>query len=94
MIYNNFGKLSIAILKTCLMGFVLSVLWGWFVVPFGVMALTIPHAVGLAFVVRLFTINFERVEEYKKASMGIKAVIFIDFYLFALAIGWLISLFM
>lgn len=33
---------------------VLKSIWLWFVVPFGVMPLTIPHAVGLSGVVALF----------------------------------------
>lgn len=35
-------------------GYVASTLWGWFVVPLGVMAISYWHAVGLICVVRLF----------------------------------------
>lgn len=31
--------------------FVLMTLWGWFVVPLGVQALNLPHAIGLALIV-------------------------------------------
>lgn len=47
------------IFATCLLfifwgGYVTSILWGWFVVPLGVMAITYWHAVGLSCVVAAF----------------------------------------
>ena len=34
-------------------GFVLSILWSWFVVPLGLHAITVPHAIGLTLIVSL-----------------------------------------
>lgn len=40
-------------------GYVLSILWGWFVVPtFGLAPLSIPAAIGLAMVVHYLTYNY------------------------------------
>jgi hypothetical protein len=43
---------------TVIRGFVLLLLWRWFVaVPFGVMPLTIAHALGLSALIQLFTMS-------------------------------------
>jgi hypothetical protein len=34
-------------------GFVLSIMWGWFVVPLGLPTITVPNAIGLALIVDL-----------------------------------------
>ena len=36
-------------------GWVLSILWGWFIVPLGAMALSVPAAIGVALVVSFLT---------------------------------------
>lgn len=51
-------------------GFVLSVLWGWFVVPvFHLPALTIPVAIGLGLIVGLLTQKIPTDEELKASSI-------------------------
>ena len=40
-----------------LKGFVLSRLWLWFMVPLGVMPITLAHAYGLAVMIALFTVH-------------------------------------
>jgi len=48
---ENIGKLAVGILSLILTAFVLTYLWGWFIVPLGVKALSIPHAVGISAIV-------------------------------------------
>ncbi len=45
------GFIASVIVGTILRGFVLSILWGWFVVPFGVPPIGIAWAIGLSLMV-------------------------------------------
>lgn len=47
------GLVGLAILR----GFVLSVLWGWFLVPLGVTDIGIAGAIGISFIISMFTAN-------------------------------------
>lgn len=48
--------LAVVIVPLALLrGWVLSLLWGWFIVPLGVPAVGVVHAIGIAFVVGMFT---------------------------------------
>lgn len=38
-------------------GFLLMTLWGWFIVPLGVVALSLPHAIGVGIIFSLFKNN-------------------------------------
>ena len=49
------GIVVLVVLEVLLTGFAFSVLWGWFVVPLGVAALGVAHAIGLGMVVRFLT---------------------------------------
>lgn len=51
------GAVAFAISASVVLnGYVLSVLWGWFIVPvFGLPALTIPVAIGIALVISFLT---------------------------------------
>ena len=72
-------------------GYVLSVLWGWFIVPvFGLPALSIPFAIGVCIVVGLLT--FQHHEE--KRSFG--QLIPLSFLLPATALlcGWIVTKFL
>ena len=46
---------GLTILSTPLNGLVLSVLWGWFMVPLGVPGINIAHAIGISCVVGLLS---------------------------------------
>ena len=55
-------------LMAVLRGWVLSILWGWFMVPvFGLPVLNIPFAIGLALVVRLLTSSSSSKDDDKYA---------------------------
>lgn len=68
-------------------GFVLSIMWGWFAVPLGLPAISIPMAIGLALTGKMM-LGFRG----GKAENGMKAWInTICVPLFALAIGWIVK---
>lgn len=101
-IYEPLGKFALAILNlaytigcTILSGYVLSILWGWFAVPaFGLPALTIPLAMGIMLVVSYMTkqadFNNSDREDYQKRVN----VVMIVKPLAALAVGYVIKMFM
>jgi hypothetical protein len=41
------GRISMSIVLALYGAFAVSMLWSWFVVPFGIMALSLPHAIGI-----------------------------------------------
>lgn len=47
--------IALGVVATILQGFVLKVLWGWFFVPLGAPAITIPLALGVALTVGMLT---------------------------------------
>lgn len=73
-------------------GYTLSVLWGWFVVPLGVMALTIPQSLGIALTVGYITHQRNKIEEdagfWNALAVGVcKSLLF-------LGLGWIYHIFM
>lgn len=74
-------------------GYVLSILWGWFVAPlFGVPELGVINAIGLAIIIAYMTRGESSVE--KNEDIIIKIVNAFLKPSFALLIGWLVTLFM
>lgn len=49
------GMFATMILSPILRGWVLTILWGWFAVPFGLPVLNIPTAIGVALIVSYLT---------------------------------------
>lgn len=47
--------LSIIIPYTIVRGFVVSILWGWFITPFGLPAISLPLAIGLSLTIGYIT---------------------------------------
>lgn len=78
-------------------GFVLSILWGWFVaVPFGVIVLTVPMAIGLHLTVSFMTQSIttqQAGQTYTDFVAGQLSEIFFR-PLVSLAIGWVVTFFM
>lgn len=91
------GKLSVAILSTLWSGYVLSILWGWFIVPFFLLpALPVAYAIGL----RLIALSFARVsakdvddndgiEDVYMKALGIAVTL----PAYCLFLGWVVTLF-
>lgn len=80
-------------LAAVLRGLVLSIMWGWFVVPtFGLAPLSIPIAMGLGLILA-FTTHQPRYDAEKRGNWADVVGRIIMQPLGTLAIGWLISLF-
>ena len=91
------GYIVVLIFGTALNGWALSVLWGWFIVPtFGASKLEIAPAIGLAMVVSFLTAKFQMQDEGGDAKRRLvtHSVFVIIHPLLALAIGWIVQLFM
>jgi hypothetical protein len=79
-------------------GYVLSILWGWFVIPvFKAPALSITTAIGLSLVINMLisrsnSSNKEKKEIGELIGETIGSTIFLP--LFTLFIGWIVKLFM
>lgn len=81
-------------------GWVLSILWKWFIVPFGAPNISIPVAIGIAIVIGFLTKQTESkhcVDDRPKETRTIDAVaqIFaaILYPFVALGIGWIVQSF-
>lgn len=74
-------------------GFVLSILWGWFMVgPLGVPALSIPAAIGITLIVAyLVTSKIQESADRGVVSMFTKGALI---PLFALGLGWIVARFL
>jgi len=76
-------------------GFVLSALWGWYIVPLGLPAIGIVHAIGLALLVRYLTYHHnkcKRETEEENPISKLVARVFV-YPIAVLFIGWLIHIF-
>lgn len=47
--------LGLMVVLSILRGFVLSQLWGWFIVPIGVPSISVPQAIGIAIIASVLT---------------------------------------
>lgn len=83
----------LVVISSILRGYVLSVLWGWFVVPtFGLPALSIPIAIGISLILA-FTTHQISVKKEEDKSFGTQFSNIILHPLLVLAIGWIVTLF-
>ena len=75
-------------------GYVLSVMWGWFIVPlFGLPLLSIPYAIGLNLIVSFLTQpNYKPSSDKEKAISKVVAEIMVGAFspLMYLGIGWIV----
>ncbi len=55
-------------------GFVLSILWGWFLVPLGVPAIGTAHAIGIAVVMGMFHRNNAKRDDEGFAYIGLALI--------------------
>lgn len=90
---KSLAELFIAVpLIVILRGFVLTVLWGWFVVTtFGLPELSLPAALGVALVAQFLIYHPYRKPEESTSSERIGRAV--GYNLFALGIGWIVHLF-
>ncbi|MNK14372.1 hypothetical protein D3C87_324890 [compost metagenome] len=72
-------------------GYILSILWGWFLVPLGMPIITIPLAIGFTLIVGYFTTNKKpKSEEY---NWGEAVAVSSLTPLLFLGIGWIVKFF-
>lgn len=56
----------VMIAVTVFRGYVLSEMWEWFIVPFGVKSLNVVHAIGLSMIVAFLTYQHDAAKEVKR----------------------------
>jgi hypothetical protein len=75
-------------------GWVLSVLWAWFLVPLGVPAINVVTAIGVALVVAYMTYQLQTGKSDPDASYPFQSLFVAVFKpLFALGFGWVVHMF-
>jgi len=76
-------------------GYVLSILWVWFLVPFGLPAISVAHSIGVAMVTSWLTYQHRAStqEDKEQALQGLGVVLIIR-PLAALGIGYIVKQFM
>jgi len=77
------------VLLVFLRGFALKCMWGWFVMPLGVMALSFWHALGLSVTLLAFTGRSSSTDP--KESFGMRVAVAICVTLLLLGVAWLIA---
>ena len=93
------GFIAVMAASSVANGFVLGILWKWFVVPvFGLSALTLPQSMGIALIVgsltRTYTGDLATKEEPQGKQLGKRILFSFLSPLLALIIGWIIHQFM
>lgn len=92
------GVIVLIVASSILNGYVLSVLWGWFVVPtFGAPSLSIAPAIGIALVVGYMTHQIHDCQKEdrsfsQKIAEGVAMIVLKP--MLALFFGWIVHLFM
>lgn len=92
-----FAWLALTGAGTAWYGWILTILWAWFVVPtFRAPVLTLPVAIGLALIARLFGFSTSSTDEKKSQAdrFSYVAVWMITMPAMSLGIGWLVHLWM
>lgn len=91
MLFSVIGGIAILVLNTVLRGFVLSVLWKWFMeTTFRLPGITIPQALGISLIASFLT--YQYVED--KRAFSTQIVVGLLTPLFFLLAGWIYSLFL
>ena len=94
LIFGGIGVFVFTItLSSILRGFVLSKLWGWFIVPlFGLPSLSISFAIGLCLVVGMFQSH----PSYKDHEIETSTALLQGFVspFIVLFIGWIVTMFL
>ena len=80
-------------------GWVITYLWAWFIVPFGIEQISLPHAIGISIMTGLLTFHRSLSEMKKAKEMTTEdkiADLVTAFFMptFGLLAGWIINFFM
>jgi len=88
--YKFIGVLVLGIINIFLYGFVLSVLWEWFIVSeFGVKTISIQNAAGITLIINLLTSKADQIRNKDTTEIMLMGYLI---PVFALGIGWIITL--
>lgn len=85
------GLLVMLFLAVIASGGVMSILWMWFLVPLGLPAISVAHAIGLSL---LSSLLIGRGNVTKHEDMGVAIGTAIGTLIVTLGLGWLVHLFM
>jgi len=92
------GIAVIIAVSTVLSGYVLAILWGWFIVPLGLAQIGIAHAIGIFATARLIAGGVpQRSPEPKQEPLerlGTSFIVRIGFPLLTWLLGWIAHSFM
>ena len=93
------GFVILMVVSSIFNGYALSVLWGWFIVPtFGMPALGVVPAIGIAMVVSYLTHQTHESEKKDDDGIGVKifkaVILSLGKPAFTLLFGWIVHLFM
>ena len=92
------ATIGVATLAVIMRAWVLTILWGWFIVPMGAGALSIGAAIGISVIVGMFTqhLQQDKAEEVKTVGGLVSHVVSRAFLapLVSLLIGWIATSFM
>jgi hypothetical protein len=94
-----FGVIVLTVISCLLSGWVLTILWGWFLVPFGLAQINLAHGIGICLAGRIISGSATRVEPHNASEdpferMGRVMITVIVAPLTALLIGWIAQMFM
>ncbi len=71
---RDVGEFALALVLAAWKAFVLSVVWGWFVVPLGAPAIGVLHAYGLMLMLSLVTYSIDRHKKLEEIATSEKLV--------------------
>jgi hypothetical protein len=86
------GVFGTTVLATLVRGFVLSILWGWFIVPLGVNPIGMAWAIGISGITTLLTYQFDTKREDAKWGKGMVFAFIMP--LITLGVCWIAHSFM
>ena len=75
-------------------GLVFTILWGWFVVPLGIAAISIAHAIGLTSLIHFVFMSYAKEKHKNEHKLGflVSRMLIVPFVV--LFFAWIIHLFM
>jgi hypothetical protein len=86
------GILALVALSAIVNGWILGILWAWFIIPvFALPALNIPQAIGLGMVVSYITFHYTKDEDTGWSRVVLTLIMR---PIVALGIGYIVTLFM
>ena len=86
---DKLGKFVLGLITSAVVSFVIMKMWGWFIVPLGILSIGFFHAWGLKLIASAFTMDVPKNEdefgEYNAVYMNVMAI-FMSVIL--LGFGW------